>query len=57
MIEIPEKANVVASYPIALIAHAPAPDLGREFIEIVLSPAGQRALARWGFTSMVATKN
>jgi molybdate transport system substrate-binding protein len=55
-IEIPEAANVLASYPIAAVAHAPAPEQARAFIEFVLSPAGQRILEHWGFIPAAATK-
>ncbi|HTM58511.1 MAG TPA: molybdate ABC transporter substrate-binding protein [Candidatus Udaeobacter sp.] len=55
-LEVPESANVLASYPIAVVAHAPSPELAREFIERVLSPAGQKILERWGFIPVAATK-
>lgn len=48
-ITIPEAQNVVASYPIAPLADAPAPTLAQSFIDFVLSAEGQAILARWGF--------
>lgn len=48
-VEIPDDQNVVAPYPIALLAEAPNPDAAREFVEFVRSSAGQRALRRFGF--------
>jgi molybdate transport system substrate-binding protein len=48
-IEIPDDQNVVASYPIALLADAPDPDAAREFVRFVRSAEGQRSLRRFGF--------
>lgn len=48
-IDIPDAANVVASYPIAVVedtAHAAA---ALRFVDFVRSPAGQSVLARYGF--------
>jgi molybdate transport system substrate-binding protein len=49
VISIPPELNVVAEYPIAVLRGAPRPGLARAFIELVLSSAGQAALARHGF--------
>jgi molybdate transport system substrate-binding protein len=49
-IEIPVSFNVVASYPLAVLAQAPNPDLAAVFIAYVLSPEGQAILKKWGFT-------
>jgi molybdate transport system substrate-binding protein len=46
---IPAAANAIASYPVAALAGAPHPDAARAFIELLLSPEGQEALARHGF--------
>lgn len=46
-IAIPDDRNVVTAYPIA--ATSQASDLAQEFIEFVLSEAGQSVLQRWGF--------
>ena len=47
--EIPDGANVLASYPIAVLRHSPNPGAARAFVELVLSPGGQRILERHGF--------
>ncbi|HEY6866991.1 MAG TPA: molybdate ABC transporter substrate-binding protein [Candidatus Eisenbacteria bacterium] len=51
-IEIPDSANVLASYPIAVLKDAPRPDDARAFVDLVLSAEGQRILARWGFIAV-----
>ncbi len=43
---LPEGGSSMGSDPIALLRGAPAPDLGRSFIEFVLSPEGQ---ALWAY--------
>jgi len=48
VLEIPDSANVIASYPIAVLRDARAPGRAREFVALVLSAAGQRALERHG---------
>jgi molybdate transport system substrate-binding protein len=48
VLEIPEGANVLASYPIALLKDAKPPEAARAFVELVLSPEGQRVLQRHG---------
>jgi len=48
VLEIPESANVLASYPIAVVAEAPRPNAAREFVARVLSAEGQRMLERNG---------
>jgi molybdate transport system substrate-binding protein len=50
VIEIPTNFNVVARYPIAVLANAPQPSLGTSFIEYILSRQGQAILKNWGFT-------
>lgn len=49
VVEIPPADNVRATYPVAVSASAPAPDLARAFVELLTSPAGQRTLAARGF--------
>jgi molybdate transport system substrate-binding protein len=49
VIQIPRDYNVVASYPIALVKGALNPEAGRQFIDLVLSPAGQRVLRDQNF--------
>jgi molybdate transport system substrate-binding protein len=48
-VAIPDEVNVMAEYPIALLADAPDPRGGRAFIDFVLSGAGQQILADHGF--------
>lgn len=43
---LPEGGSAMDSDPIALLRGAPSPDLGKSFIEFVLSPAGQ---AVWSY--------
>src|SRR5438094_50294 len=52
--EIPDSANVLAAYSIAVLAAAPHPDAARAFVERVRSEAGQRILARHGFLPAVS---
>jgi molybdate transport system substrate-binding protein len=46
-VTIADDVNVLAEYPIAAIDSAPAP--AHDFIDFVLSPAGQAILGRYGF--------
>lgn len=48
-VAIPDDVNVVAEYPIALVADAPDPSGGRAFIGFVLGAAGKEILAENGF--------
>jgi molybdate transport system substrate-binding protein len=47
-IDIPDRFNVTATYPIAVLEAAPDDALARQFVEFVLGPEGQRVLERWG---------
>jgi len=49
-IAIPDPYNISAEYPIAPLVHAPNPELARQFVDFVLSPAGKSILEKWGFT-------
>jgi len=49
VIPIPSDLNVVAEYPIAVLARAKDPALARQFVEMVLSRPGREVLARFGF--------
>jgi molybdate transport system substrate-binding protein len=51
--EIPDSANVIASYPIAVIKNAREEVAGRDFVALVLSPEGQRILQRHGLIPVV----
>lgn len=48
VIEIPPGANVVASYPVALLRGGREGAAARAFVDLVLSPEGQRVLERRG---------
>jgi molybdate transport system substrate-binding protein len=48
-IPIPDIYNVIAKYPIAILADASDPKLAEAFISYILSPAGQAVLSKWGF--------
>jgi molybdate transport system substrate-binding protein len=54
-IDIPEDQNVIASYSIAPLIHAPDLESAQAFIEFVLSPEGQEILSRWGFQTPIET--
>ena len=49
VISIPPELNVVAEYPVAVLQQAREPGLAREFVDFLLSPAGQETLGRFGF--------
>ena len=49
ILEIPEAANVLASYPIAVLKDAAHPAEAKAFVDLVLSPEGQSILERWKF--------
>jgi len=49
VIDIPDAYNVVASYPIAVLKSAPHAEVGRRFVQLVLSAEGQRILGEHGF--------
>jgi molybdate transport system substrate-binding protein len=51
VLAIPEAANVIASYPIAVIRGASSPELAGAFVELVRSAAGQESLKKSGFTA------
>src|SRR5262249_23352645 len=55
MLAIPDSSNALASYPIAVVAHASLPADARAFIDLVRSPAGQRALAANDFIPVAPT--
>ncbi|MGK3990768.1 molybdate ABC transporter substrate-binding protein [Sorangium sp. So ce136] len=49
IVAIPPDINVIAEYPIAVVAGAAHPGLARAWVDLVLSEAGQGALQRAGF--------
>jgi len=48
-IAIPPEQNVVAEYPIAVLAQATNGHVAESFVEYLLSPDGLDTLERWGF--------
>ncbi|WP_437681609.1 molybdate ABC transporter substrate-binding protein [Sorangium sp. So ce131] len=50
IVPIPAEVNVLAEYPIAVVASAPHPELASAWVDLVTSPAGQEILARSGFS-------
>lgn len=54
VVSIPVDVNVLAEYPIAVVAGAAHPGLARDWIALVLSGDGQRALERAGFLLPIA---
>jgi len=52
--ELPEGANVIATYPMALIKDGAAPDAAKAFMDLVLSADGQRILERHGLMPISA---
>lgn len=49
MLEIPESANVVAIYPIAVLKTSPDTQAAKRFVQLVLSPEGQKVLSEHHF--------
>jgi len=49
-IDIPDEFNVVAAYPFAQLKAASQSALGADFVQFVLSAAGQSILKKWGFS-------
>ena len=50
-IDIPTDVNVVAEYPLAVLANAPNPHAASAFVDFILSDAGQSILNEYGFGS------
>ncbi|MFN8465274.1 MAG: molybdate ABC transporter substrate-binding protein [Caldilineaceae bacterium] len=48
-IEIPDALNTIATYPIATLSDSQNPELAKQFLDYVLSPAGQQVLEQYGF--------
>ncbi|HEX8110411.1 MAG TPA: molybdate ABC transporter substrate-binding protein [Kofleriaceae bacterium] len=51
VIEIPAKVNVVAEYPVAVLANAPEAAAARAFVDLLLSADGQKRLGAAGFVA------
>ena len=50
-IEVPEAADVINRYPIAVVTEAPNPEGAQAWVDFVLSDEGQAALAAAGFVA------
>jgi molybdate transport system substrate-binding protein len=50
VLEIPDDANVLASYPIAVLSGTADSVAARAFLALILGPEGRRVLARHGLT-------
>jgi len=50
VLEIPDDANVLASYPIAVLTGTADSAAARAFLALLLGPEGRRVLARHGLT-------
>ncbi|MEU8150057.1 molybdate ABC transporter substrate-binding protein [Nonomuraea sp. NPDC048901] len=48
-LEFPEADKAINDYPIATLAKAPAGDLAKQFVDLVLSPQGRDVLTKAGF--------
>ena len=48
-VEIPERLNLLAEYPIATLSESANPSAAAAFVDYVLSDAGQAVLANYGF--------
>jgi len=48
-VDIPDAANVVASYPVAVVRSAANRPAARAFVDRLLGPAGRQALSEHGF--------
>ena len=55
-IEIPDEANVIASYPIAVLKDAKNPEAAQEFVALVRSAEGQRVLQQHGLLPAAAAE-
>jgi molybdate transport system substrate-binding protein len=49
-VDIPERHQVVARYPIAVVKDTKNGELAHRFVDYLLSPAGQDLLAEFGFS-------
>lgn len=55
-IDIPDAVNIIADYPIAIIARTRHRTLASKFVGFVLSPEGQRLLVKHGFLNARPTE-
>ena len=54
-LEVPEPANVIANDPIAVLKGSGQPDLGRELVQMLLAPEGQKILAAHNLIPVATT--
>jgi len=50
IIEVPDHLNLLATYPIATLNNSSQSELGREFIDFLLSSRGQKLMSSYGFS-------
>jgi molybdate transport system substrate-binding protein len=55
VLELPKESNVLASYPIAVVAGSSKGKAARAFVDLVLSPEGRKVLAAHGLMPVGAT--
>jgi molybdate transport system substrate-binding protein len=55
-IEIPDKYNVIAEYPIGMLSECKYPIQAQEFIDLVKSDNGSAVLEKYGFSPLVSSK-
>lgn len=48
-LDVPNPFNQLATYPIAVLTAAPEPELAAQFVDLVLSDAGQQVMKSYGF--------
>lgn len=48
-LDIPDNLNTIASYPLAVVTDAAAPQQAQAFMDYVLGPVGQQVLSQFGF--------
>jgi molybdate transport system substrate-binding protein len=49
VIKIPPEQNIIATYPIAALKDAKAPELAKKWVDLVTSEEGQKVLEKWNF--------
>lgn len=50
-VNFPESAGAVTVYPIAVLKHASEPALAQKFLDLVISPTGEKVLTQAGFAN------